>query len=830
MPAAAHDAPRPGALSTTVTPRPAWAARQAMPRPITPPPTTTTSLVPASAALVLIRATLPSPALPGAGSDGRRRTAALSARWHPGSRVAPAYASRWPRGHGSAPGHGRRGPIGCSSGQPLRTPVTCAASRDPRCAPCGAPPPQVIPGAAPVHDRRSLVHVAVAGAGPRVLLLLRLVHDQGLGREQQRGDGGGVLHRGARDLGGVDDPRLYQVDVLAGGRIEAVVLGDLADLVDRDGPLEPGVGGDPVGRQLERLADDLGAGRLVAAEVELADGLLRAQQRDLGGRADADDRDAAGQLGQALLELLAVPIGVGPLDLLLDLVDLALDVLFAAGALDDGGLVLGHRDAPRATQQVERDVLQLEADLLGDDLAARQDRHVIEHRLAAVAEPGGLDRDRLEGAADLVDHQGRQGLALDVLGDDHQRLARLDDLLEHREQVLGRGDLLVDDQDVGVVEDRLHPLLVGGEVGRDVALVELHALGELQLHPEGLRLVDGDDPVLADLVHRLGDGAADLGVLRGDGGDGGDLLLGLEVTGVVADVLGDRLDGPLDAALEPQRVGAGGHVAEPLVHQRLRQHGGGGGAVTGDVVGLGRDFLGELGPEVLVVVLELDLLGDRHTIVGDGGRAPLLVEHDVATLGAECHPHHIGELVDTRLQRAPRLGVEQQLLWHWVSPDLLVDDGEHVAGGEDQVVLAAVLDLGAAVLGVDDGVADLDVERHPGAVLEPARAHRDDLALLGLLLGGVGDDDARSGRLLALAGLDDDAVLERLKVDAHSVPPVPGLTRPASGHERVALDDSSLREGVGLPAAPDVSTRRRRVLGGLPPSCCAWCGSSRALA
>src|SRR6266702_2045539 len=706
MPAAAHDAPRPGALSTTVTPRPAWAVRQAMPRPITPPPTTTTSLVAASAALVLIRATLPSPALPGAGSDGRRRTAALSARWHPGSRVPPAYASRWPRGHGSAPGHGRRGPIGCSSGQPLRTPVTCAASRDPRCAPCGAPPPQVIPGAAPVHDRRPLVHVAVAGAGPRVLLLLRLVHDQGLGREQQRGDGGGVLHRGARDLGGVDDPRLYQVDVLAGGRIEAVVLGDLADLVDRDGPLEPGVGGDPVGRQRERLADDLGAGRRVAA----------------------------GQLGQALLELLAVPIGVGPLDLLLDLVDLALDVLFAAGALDDGGLVLGHRDAPRATQQVERDVLQLEADLLGDDLAARQDRHVIEHRLAAVAEPGGLDRDRLEGAADLVDHQGRQCLALDVLGDDHQRLARLDDLLEHREQVLGRGDLLVGDQDVGIVEDRLHPLLVGGEVGRDVALVELHALGELQLHPEGLRLVDGDDPVLADLVHRLGDGAADLGVLRGDGGDGGDLLLGLEVTRVVADVLGDRLDGPLDAALEPHRVGAGGHVAEPLVHQRLRQHGRGGGAVTGDVVGLGRDFLGELGPEVLVVVLELDLLGDRHTIVGDGGRAPLLVEHDVATLGAECHPHH---------------------------------DGEHVAGGEDPVVLAAVLDLGAAVLGVNDGVADLDVERHPGAVLEPARADRDDLALLGLLLGGVRDDDAGSGRLLALAGLDDDAVLERLQIDAH---------------------------------------------------------------
>src|SRR6266571_5067851 len=31
-----------------------------------------------------------------------------------------------------------------------------------------------------------LVHVAVAGADPRVLLLLLLFHDQGLGREQQR--------------------------------------------------------------------------------------------------------------------------------------------------------------------------------------------------------------------------------------------------------------------------------------------------------------------------------------------------------------------------------------------------------------------------------------------------------------------------------------------------------------------------------------------------------------------------------------------------------------------------------------------------------------------
>ena len=41
-------------------------------------------------------------------------------------------------------------------------------------------------------------------------------------------------------------------------------------------------------------------------------------------------------------------------------------------------------------EQVEGGVLELEADLLGDDLAAGEDGHVLQHRLAALAEAGGL--------------------------------------------------------------------------------------------------------------------------------------------------------------------------------------------------------------------------------------------------------------------------------------------------------------------------------------------------------------------------------------------------------------------------------------------------------
>src|SRR5215210_8051078 len=107
-----------------------------------------------------------------------------------------------------------------------------------------------------------------------------------------------------------------------------------------------------------------------------------------------------------------------------------------------------------------------------------------------------------------------------------------------------------------------------------------------------------------------------------------------------------------------------------------------------------------------------------------------------------------------------------------------VDDGQHVAGGEDEVLLAVVLDLGAAVLAVDDDVADGHVERHAVAlVVDAARAHREDLALLGLLLRRVGDDDARRRGGLGLAGLDDDLVLERLDVRHLMTSPSLGCVR-----------------------------------------------------
>ena len=154
--------------------------------------------------------------------------------------------------------------------------------------------------------------------------------------------------------------------------------------------------------------DALLDGRLRVANGVL-DAVLALLELDLGGRADLDDGNAAGELGQALLQLLAVVVGVRLLDLGADLVDPARDLLGVARTLDDRGLVLGDDDLAGAAEQVEAGGLELEADLLGDDLATGEDRDVLQHGLAAVTEARGLDGDRLEGAADLVDDQGRRG-------------------------------------------------------------------------------------------------------------------------------------------------------------------------------------------------------------------------------------------------------------------------------------------------------------------------------------------------------------------------------------------------------------------------------------
>ena len=148
-------------------------------------------------------------------------------------------------------------------------------------------------------------------------------------------------------------------------------------------------GGDGLEQGGATAGDEALLDRSAGRGERVLDAVLALLELDLGGRADLDDGHAAGQLGQALLELLAVVVAGGLLDLGLDLGHARLDGVVVAGAVDDGGVVLGGDDAARATEVLGGDRVQLAADLLADDVGAGQDGDVTQHLLAAVAEARG---------------------------------------------------------------------------------------------------------------------------------------------------------------------------------------------------------------------------------------------------------------------------------------------------------------------------------------------------------------------------------------------------------------------------------------------------------
>ena len=203
------------------------------------------------------------------------------------------------------------------------------------------------------------------------------------------------------------------------------------------------------------------------------------------------------------------------------------------------------------------------------------------------------------------------------------------------------------DENVRILEFHGHLVRVGDEVGAQIAAIELHAFDDVELELEALGFLDGDDAFLADLFHRFGDLVADFLVAIGrddpDLGDFGRARDRLRARGQVFDDLGH---GQIDPALEIHRVHARGHRGHAVTHDRLGEHGGGGGAVAGLVVGLAGDFAQHLRAHVLELVLELDFLGDGDAVLGDARRAIALVDDDVAALGAERDLDRVGQDID----------------------------------------------------------------------------------------------------------------------------------------------------------------------------------------
>ena len=221
-------------------------------------------------------------------------------------------------------------------------------------------------------------------------------------------------------------------------------------------------------------------------------------------------------------------------------------------------------------------------------------------------------------------------------------------MLQRGQQVADVADLLVVQQHERVVQQSGLLFGVVDEVGRQVAAVKLHAFDDVEFAVERLAVFDGDDAFLADLVHRVSDDLADGFVAVGrDRADLCDFLGGGGGLGGLLQLGDQGCHSLVDAALQIHRVHAGGHVLHAFVHDGLRQHGSGGGAVASDVRSLGSNFLDHLRAHVLQLVLEFDFLGHGHTVLGHGRGAKRALQHHIATLGAEGDFDCVGQDVHT---------------------------------------------------------------------------------------------------------------------------------------------------------------------------------------
>src|SRR5918995_6900603 len=111
-----------------------------------------------------------------------------------------------------------------------------------------------------------------------------------------------------------------------------------------------------------------------------------------------------------------------------------------------------------------------------------------------------------------------------------------------------------------------------------------------------------------------------------------------------------------------------------------------------------------------------------------------------------------------------------------------LDDAHDVALLHDQEILAINAHLGAGPLAEQHPVAGLHVQRLDLAgLVAGAGAGGDDLALLGLLLGRVRDDDAALRLLLRVDAADNNPVVQRTELHVLASSEVSRLVERGSG-------------------------------------------------
>ena len=165
---------------------------------------------------------------------------------------------------------------------------------------------------------------------------------------------------------------------------------------------------------------------------------------------------------------------------------------------------------------------------------------------------------------------------------------------------------------------------------------------------QALTIFDSNHAFLADFFHGLSNDLAHGGIsVGGNCSDLRDFRVGRAWLGNFFELLDDRGDCHVDAALQIHRIHSSHNELHSFANNRLCKHGGGGGTISSHVRRFAGDLLCHLRAHILKLVFKFDLFRYNDPRAGDERRTIGTFENNVATLRTEGHFDHIRQDIYT---------------------------------------------------------------------------------------------------------------------------------------------------------------------------------------
>ena len=289
--------------------------------------------------------------------------------------------------------------------------------------------------------------------------------------------------------------------------------------------------------------------------------------------------------------------------------------------------------------------IQLTANFLGDNLTTGKDSNILQHSLTAITKARSLNSQSLESTTELINNDGSQSLAIQILSNNNQLLAHLNNLLQNRQNLVDGGNLLVGNQDIWIVHNGFHLIGISNHVRRDITTVELHALYNGQAGFHTLGLLNGNNAFLAYLLHSIGNVVTDFSICGRNSSNLSNLRFAVYRLGYGLNLLNQGLNCSLNTLLQYHWVSASSYVSHTLMNHSLSQQGSSGSTITSNIVGLGSNLTNQLCTHVLKWILQLNITSNGNTIIGNSRSTKLLVQYYIAALWTKSNLYCVSQCI-----------------------------------------------------------------------------------------------------------------------------------------------------------------------------------------